>query len=160
MALFLNKKTFFWFILAFIISLSSYAKSTFSNLRANNSIFKVEVVSSEKDRSKGLMGREDWSKSPNGMLFVFEKEEILSFWMKGTLISMEIAFLNKEGKVVDIQQMEPPIFGLRESELKKYKSTGKARFAWEAPVGFFKAKAIKRGTLVCISEALGGKCAS
>jgi len=41
------------------------------------------------------------------MLFVFEQEQILAFWMKNTLIPLSIAYIDVEGRIVDIQDMQP-----------------------------------------------------
>lgn len=55
---------------------------------------------------RGLMYREKLEPE-SGMLFVFEREQVLSFWMKNTLIPLSIAFLDARGTVVRIADMTP-----------------------------------------------------
>jgi len=66
----------------------------------------VEVASTPAECARGLMFRdrlgENW-----GMLFVYGKEQRLSFWMKNTTIPLSIAFIDREGVVRDIQDMTP-----------------------------------------------------
>jgi len=52
------------------------------------------------------MGRKHLGED-EGMLFIFEKEDYHSFWMKNTLIPLSIAFIDREGKILKIADMEP-----------------------------------------------------
>ncbi len=69
--------------------------------------FNVEVASTEKERSVGLMNR-DFMPVDEGMLFVFQKETFRSFWMKNTLIPLDIIFVNKDGIVAHIHENAVP----------------------------------------------------
>ena len=66
----------------------------------------VEVVRTPEERAQGLMGRKHLGED-EGMLFIFEKEDYHSFWMKNTLIPLSIAFIDREGKILKIADMEP-----------------------------------------------------
>jgi uncharacterized membrane protein (UPF0127 family) len=66
----------------------------------------AEVADTSSELSQGLMGRTSLADGA-GMLFVFQNEGIRSFWMKDTLIPLDIAFLNRLYEVVDVQEMEP-----------------------------------------------------
>jgi len=66
----------------------------------------VEVVRTPEERAQGLMGRKHLGED-EGMLFIFEKEDYHSFWMKNTLIPLSIAFVDREGKILRIADMEP-----------------------------------------------------
>ena len=96
----------------------------------------VEVARTPQMRQKGLMFRESLGPK-EGMLFVFEEEQVLSFWMKDTGIPLSIAFLDKNGKVTDIIDMEP-------YSTRPVRSSGLCRYAIEANRGFFE----KAGLLV------------
>ena len=98
---------------------------------------KVEVVRTDEEKAKGLMFREKLGKN-EGMLFVFEREETLSFWMKNTRIPLSIAFIAKDGKIVDIQDMEP-------FDLRSHASARPARYALEVNQGWFKKNGIEVG---------------
>lgn len=67
---------------------------------------KVEVASTPKSRSQGLMFREEmgWDE---GMLFAFDREAMHGFWMKDTFIPLSIAFIDSRRTIVAIEDMEP-----------------------------------------------------
>ena len=103
---------------------------------------RAEVVQTEEEKARGLMFRESLGKD-EGMLFVYGGEEILTFWMKNTPVPLSIAFIDKNGKIVDIQDMEP--FSLR-----AHASTLPARYALEMNQGWFKRNGIGVGDVVTI----------
>jgi uncharacterized membrane protein (UPF0127 family) len=80
-----------------------------------------------------------------GMLFVFDRDQIMSFWMKNTLIPLSIAFISKDGRILEIRDMEP----LDETSVRSGRS---ARYALEAPRGWFGRAGIKTGDMVVLDE--------
>jgi len=106
-------------------------------LYINGRALYVEVASTDKERQKGLMYRENLGKN-EGMLFVFRKNKILSFWMKNTSIPLSIAFMDKTGRVVNIFDMKP-------YSLKSVMSTSKCRYALEVNKGYFEECGLKVG---------------
>ena len=109
-------------------------------LSINGRPLSVEVARSEKQRHRGLMHRDelDWN---SGMLFVFENERVLSFWMKDTKIPLSIAFLDKYGKVTDIIDMKP-------YSLDAVISTQKCLYAIEVNRGFFEESGLAVGDTI------------
>ena len=69
--------------------------------------FFVEIASTPETRTKGLMFRKNLPEN-KGMFFVFEKSEVLSFWMKNTLIPLDIIFLDRDKKIINIKKMALP----------------------------------------------------
>jgi uncharacterized membrane protein (UPF0127 family) len=67
---------------------------------------KVEVVTKPADQARGLMYRRSLEKD-SGMLFIFRKEEPQSFWMKNTLIPLDMIFISRDLVIVDITTMQP-----------------------------------------------------
>ena len=100
----------------------------------------AEVADTPAARERGLMFREHLPDG-EGMLFVFDDTQTRSFWMRNTYIPLDIAFLDSDLRIVDIQQMEP------ESE-EFYESAEPAMFALEVPQGWFEAQGISQGDQV------------
>jgi uncharacterized membrane protein (UPF0127 family) len=67
----------------------------------------VELSKTEEELKRGLMFRKELSLD-SGMLFVFDKEKIYPFWMKNTLIPLDIIWLNEEKEIVFISKNTPP----------------------------------------------------
>ncbi len=104
----------------------------------------VEAARTEREKEKGLMFREKLGPD-EGMLFVYEREEVLSFWMKNTRVPLSIAFINEKGKIVDIQDMEP-------FNLKSHASRRPAKYALEMNRGWFQRNGVHVGDSVTIPE--------
>ena len=68
-------------------------------------LYVVEVASSPRGRQRGLMGRESLAAN-RGMLFLFPEKVAVGFWMKDTLIPLDIAFINGD-RIVEIRSMTP-----------------------------------------------------
>ena len=109
----------------------------------------VEVAKTPAEREKGLMFRQAMGES-DGMLFVFDKEERLSFWMKNTLIPLDIAYINKKGVINEIYYMAP----LDTSRI--YSSVKPAMYALEVNAGWFNKNKIRIGSKIdfngCLSK--------
>jgi len=69
--------------------------------------FKVELADSDAEIAKGLMDRRSLD-DDKGMLFVFDDEKPRSFWMKNTLISLDMIFIRSDGKVTSIYRRAQP----------------------------------------------------
>jgi uncharacterized membrane protein (UPF0127 family) len=73
----------------------------------NHQPIQVVVFDTPAEREKGLMWVKKISKD-HGALFVFEQEENVGFWMKNTLISLDILFFNSQGKLIKAQSAVQP----------------------------------------------------
>ena len=111
-------------------------------LSINGRPLHVEIARSPSERQKGLMHRERL-KPDEGMFFIFPEDRILSFWMKDTGIPLSIAFLDKNGKVTDIFDMEP-------FSLDAVRSSAPCRYAIEAQKGFFRRAGLREGDCVSL----------
>jgi len=68
--------------------------------------FDVEIADTSEERARGLMFREELGEN-EGMLFVYEEEADRSFWMKNTLIPLDIIFLDSNFEVINIEKADP-----------------------------------------------------
>jgi len=103
---------------------------------------KAEIARTEEERNKGLMHRKNL-KDGEGMLFIYDRDDILSFWMKNTLVPLSIAFITSEGRIIEIKDMYP-------GDLKNVTSSRSARFALETPQGWFARAGIQTGDIAGI----------
>jgi len=69
--------------------------------------FEVELAKTSEQISRGLMYRKELSENM-GMLFVFDREGIYPFWMKNTLIPLDMVWISSDSKVVSISQNAQP----------------------------------------------------
>ena len=97
----------------------------------------VEVADEPHERQLGLMYRKEMPDN-KGMIFVYSKESVRSFWMKNTYIPLSIAFLSKEGVVLSVKRMKP-------MDLTPISSVYPAQYALEMNQGWFKRHEIEVG---------------
>jgi uncharacterized membrane protein (UPF0127 family) len=97
----------------------------------------AEVAKTAEQREEGLMYRESLEEG-RGMLFVFSDSQIRSFWMRNTLIPLDIAYIDENLRIADIHAMEP------QTE-DPHPSARPAMFALEVPQGWFAQAGIEVG---------------
>jgi uncharacterized membrane protein (UPF0127 family) len=90
---------------------------------------RAEIARSDDERARGLMNRKTLPDG-EGMLFVFDRDQILSFWMKDTLIPLSIAYISSDGRILEIHDMIP-------RDLSPIRSSRSLRYALEVPQGWF-----------------------
>jgi len=106
-------------------------------IQAGMHIIHAEVAETGKQREIGLMMRERLG--PNeGMLFVFDEKRAYCFWMRNTLVPLSIAFLDDDGRIVNIEDMAPKT---EDSHCAKRP----VRFALEMEQGWFARRALGPG---------------
>ena len=105
------------------------------SLTAGMYVIKAEVASNATERERGLMFREQMQ--PNeGMVFVFDKPHVVCMWMKNTLLPLSVAFIDKNGKIINIENMQP-------LSTDPHCAKAPAYYALEMNQGWFKKKNIK-----------------
>lgn len=102
----------------------------------------AEIADTQETRNRGFMEREQIPDG-TGMIFVFERDQILSFWMKNTPHPLSIAYIDSTGKIRDIYHMTP-------FSMASWTSTVSVRYALEVPQGWFEKEGIAVGDKVII----------
>ena len=109
-------------------------------LRINNSAAQAEVADTPSLQQKGLMFRESLAKD-HGMVFVFSKPERYCMWMKNTPLPLSVAFIDADGRIVNIEAMQP----LTENS---HCARAHVPYALEMEQGWFRKKNIRVGDRV------------
>jgi len=143
---------FFLFSLLFVLSscsgLEKFEKREISieGKRGRVSV-NAEIAQTPAQLQQGLMHRKEL-KDGDGMLFIFERDQILSFWMKNTLIPLSIAYIASDGRILEIHDME-------RGNLNPVRSSRSARYALEVPQGWFGRSGIVPGDSLDIQSIYG-----
>jgi uncharacterized membrane protein (UPF0127 family) len=112
----------------------------FLDKEGKKEVKKIDIEVADKDRKRmfGLMCRKAMDDG-KGMLFVFEQSDEHSFWMKNTLMSLDILFINERKEIIKIHKKTTPL-----SE-KSLPSNGSAIFVVEVASGFTDRYKINEG---------------
>ncbi|WP_435181915.1 DUF192 domain-containing protein [Halorussus sp. AFM4] len=118
--------------------------ATFVVPDGENVTVRLEVADEPQERRSGLMHRESLANN-TGMVFVYPDAQQVSFWMKNTLIPLDMIFVGPDGEVLNVQHASPQP-NASTSELKTYPSDGKAKYVVELPRGFANRTGVGPGT--------------
>lgn len=129
----------------FFIGLTACTFSNLLELPVGDKIIAVELAITDAERQTGLMNRDEMPEN-HGMLFLFEKEQRLSFWMKNTRIPLSIAYIDKKGKILEIYDMEP--YSLESVSSKR----SSIKYALEVNKGYFSELGVGVGDYIGLKE--------
>jgi uncharacterized membrane protein (UPF0127 family) len=129
--------------IVFISACSQKTSDLTIHTAAGDHRLQVEVAKNAVAQQRGLMYRQSLGKD-SGMLFIFDEQQPLTFWMKNTLIPLDILFISSDLVIVDIMTMQPCTF----DPCPVYTSKRPARYALEVNAGYVHAHAIKIGDTV------------
>lgn len=122
----------------FLIQPCAWAETI--KLKINKAILSAEIADTAQSRTQGLMYRSQLC-ADCGMLFVFEEADRLEFWMKDTPLPLSIAFIATDGRILNIEDMQPKTTGL-------HSARGEALYALEMERGWFAQHGIVPGGMV------------
>lgn len=105
------------------------------------SLIDVEAAINPTERQQGLMYRTHMDED-KGMIFIFEREDMQSFWMKNTVIPLDIIFIDGRGVINTIHKNTTPY-----SE-KPLPSKGRSQFVVEVNGGYCERHGVKEGDLI------------
>lgn len=104
----------------------------------------AEIAKTEVERERGLMFRSSLDDG-KGMIFVFDRDEQLAFWMKNTLIPLSLAYISSDGTIRQIVELEPQSLAAVQAERS-------VRYALEVPRGWFERAGVRVGDKVDLSS--------
>ncbi|HTT10574.1 MAG TPA: DUF192 domain-containing protein [Burkholderiaceae bacterium] len=109
-------------------------------LTAGIHLITAELAADDPMRMRGLMFRE--SLAPNhGMFFVFDSKGVQCMWMRNTLIPLSVAFIDDDGRILNIEDMKP-----RTED--SHCARAPVRYALEMQQGWFAQRGLKAGTII------------
>jgi uncharacterized membrane protein (UPF0127 family) len=111
--------------------------------RAEPVLVRVEIADSPSERERGLMGRRTLAPRA-GMLFVYPEDVKGGYWMKGTLIPLDIAFIGSRGRILRVLTMTP----CRKDPCRVYDPGVRYRSALEVNAGSFRRWGVRVGDRV------------
>ena len=109
-------------------------------LRIKNHEIRAESANTEESRLRGLMFRDRLGDN-SGMVFSYPKAGVNAMWMKNTRIPLSVAFIDRNGRILNIENMQP-------FSEQAHSSAGEAAYALEMNRGWFSKRAIKTGDRV------------
>jgi uncharacterized membrane protein (UPF0127 family) len=127
-----------WILSSFLLAAPAFAQTLpVVELKAGMHLIRAEVAADFSTRGQGLMHRK--SLAPNaGMLFVFDGAALHCMWMKNTYIPLSVAFVDDQGTILNIADMQP------HSE-QSHCAVRPALYALEMTQGWFAQRGIKPG---------------
>ena len=135
-----SKTVLFW--LALLVSVGAQAQQQMPRMDLSVGMYRIdaEIAADQENRMQGLMHRRSMA-AQQGMLFVFPQEDRHCMWMRNTFIPLSVAFLDRDGRIINIEDMQP------QTE-NNHCAAKPARYALEMNLGWFARKAIKAGTRI------------
>lgn len=121
-------------------------KILFTNEEGRRISLICDVADNMHKRGRGLM-YVNHLENDKGMIFVYKSPGFYEFWMKNTKIPLSIAFVNENGYIISIREMQT-------GSEKKITSPQKFKYAIEANCGWFKNHFIKPGTPIEIIQSI------
>jgi uncharacterized protein len=106
--------------------------------------FYVELAENDEQHARGLMFREQMAPD-RGMFFIFRSEYMQAFWMKNTLLPLDILYFDKKSRLVSMQTNVPPC---KADPCPSYPSSGPAQYVLELNAGTADKLGVKPGDVV------------
>lgn len=108
----------------------------------------VEIADTEATRQRGLMFREQLGEN-EGMIFVFDRLGFYPFWMKNTLIPLDMIWLDPAGRIVSIAESVPPC---KADPCPTYSPTADALYVVEVVSGFARRHRLQVGQVLALES--------
>jgi hypothetical protein len=106
--------------------------------------FTVEVAATPAEKAQGLMGRAQLAPD-RCMVFLYDENGYHPIWMKNCLIALDVAWLDAQGKVVELLEKVPPCSPMLGNDCPTYGGTVPGRYFVEFAAGTFKRLGLRKG---------------
>ena len=118
-------------------------------------VFTLDVARTPREHADGLSDRPGLDAS-GGMLFIYQADQVRTFWMRHCLVPLDLVFLDASGRVVSWHTMPVEPYDTPPSELTRYSSGEPCRFAIELRAGTVDRLALGVGDRVDLPWLLAG----
>ena len=130
----------------FLVLLISFDGFSADEIKINDLLNNIEVVSNSNERRKGLMFRKSLPEN-DGMFFIWDYQKRQCMWMKNTYIPLNVAYIDSKGKILEIYEMLP----MSEESICSKK---RVKYALEVNLDWFKRNNVSIGDEIDIKEIL------
>jgi uncharacterized protein len=139
------------FLLAGCSGTGATAQNATATVELRGQRIQVELATDDASRQHGLMMRTTLA-ADHGMLFVFPHNDPQAFWMKNTLIPLDILYFDTDRRLVSMQLNVPPC---RADPCPTYPSEAPARYVLELSAGSAQRMGVQRGDELKVSGDIG-----
>jgi uncharacterized membrane protein (UPF0127 family) len=130
-------------------NVSAQADDGTVTMQIGKETFHLEIAVTTAEHEHGLMAR-DTMAADHGMIFVFAGEDERNFWMKDTLIPLDIIYMDASGRVISVKSMKP-------RDLTGVSSNGRAKYAIELLHGAAERTGVQPGNVLTIPKEISSK---
>jgi uncharacterized membrane protein (UPF0127 family) len=118
---------------------------TVFTIQQGSKVTYLKIAGTDLEKSRGLMGVEKLP-ADTGMIFMYEADQVMRFWMKGTPLDLDIAFVQADGVIAEIRMMKA------EDLTEVSSQSSHIRFCVEMPAGWYAASQVKAGDTINLAQ--------
>ncbi len=121
------------------------AIDTLFTIQQGSKVTQLKIAGTDLEKSRGLMGVEKLP-TDTGMVFMYEADQVMRFWMKDTPLDLDIAFVQADGVIAEIRTMKA------EDLTEVASQSSHIRFCIEMPAGWYATSQVKVGDSVNLTQ--------
>ena len=118
---------------------------TLFTIQQGSKVTHLKLAGTDLEKSRGLMGVEKLP-ADTGMIFMYEADQVMRFWMKDTPLDLDIAFVQADGVIAEIRTMKA------EDLTEVASQSSHIRFCIEMPAGWYASSQVKVGDTVNVAQ--------
>ena len=118
---------------------------TLFTIQQGGKVTHLKLAGTDIEKSRGLMGVEKLP-ADTGMIFMYEADQVMRFWMKDTPLDLDIAFVQADGVIAEIRTMKA------EDLTEVASQSSHIRFCIEMPAGWYASSQVKVGDTVNVTQ--------